>query len=598
MIPRLGPLRGTIRLRVTRTLLAVLVFSSPAFCLQDAAPPQARFPSAQTDSEARGAYNVSESVKLSLRSDLVLVPVIVTDKSGKPASGLPKDAFRIEENGKARSISIFEETKTESLAGRLRGAGLEGYSNFSPGTDHPWRITVVVLDMINTPWMRQAEAKRRLTDYLLQSALRDEPMALFSLNSNGLRQLHPLTSDTTILVEALQEFKLALSSAERTEPAVDRTDFSPAQQQVVNEEQLMADALNDLDASVSADYQRIASRQTLAGLTQLAHAFQTIPGRKTLIWATAGFPFTIDDPQSFARQGDDLSAEYEEAWRSLNSANIAVYPVDLNEQDVNPASLPSANSGMSSSRLADIRGTNGLKSPLRLPNDKAQQQRITLRAFAEATGGRACVTIAELEKCFAEAVDDSRNYYLFGYYIGGDTRPGWRKLKVKVTQEGLRVRSRTEFYVAPKIEETSELRRKELVEALASPVTYTGLGLNAHLLPPSGDSTSASAAEGKKPAEIMLAIRGESIAIDRENGNAINLEVTTVAFDHNRKSVATMSQTIATKLTPARMQKMIETGLGLPEKIDLPQGKYEVKFAVRDNLTGLLGTISVPIELK
>jgi VWFA-related protein len=537
-------------------------------------------------------------VKLSLRSDLVLVPVVVTDKSGKPVSGLQKDAFRIEENGKARTISIFEETKTETLAGRPRDAGLEGYSNFSPGSDHPWRITIVVLDMINTPWMRQAEAKRRLTGYLLQSALRDEPMALFSLNSSGLRQLHPLTTDNTVLVEALQKLKLALSSAERTEPAVDATNFSPAQQQATDEEQLMADALNDLDASVSADYQRIASRQTLAGLTQLAHAFQAIPGRKTLIWATAGFPFTIDDPQSFARQGDDLRAEYEEAWRSLNSANVAVYPVDLNDQDVNPASLPSANSGMSSSRIADIRGTNGLRSPLRLPNDKAQQQRITLRAFAEATGGRACVTVAELEKCFAEAVDDSRDYYLLGYYIGDDTRPGWRKLKVKVAQDGLKVRSRTGFYLAPKIEETPELRRKEIVEALASPVAYTGLGLNARLLPPSSDSTSASAAEGKKPAEIMLAIRGESITIDRENGNAINLEVTTVAFDHNRKSVATMSQTIGTKLTPARMQKMLETGLGIPEKIDLPTGKYEVKFAVRDNLTGLLGTVSVPIELK
>jgi len=59
-----------------------------------------------------------------------------------------------------------------------------------------------------------------------------------------------------------------------------------------------------------------------------------------------------------------------------------------------------------------------------------------------------------------------------------------------------------------------------------------------------------------------------------------------------------MTQTIATKLTPARLKKMFETGLGIPEKIDLPPGKYEVKFAVRDNLDGLVGTISVPIELK
>jgi hypothetical protein len=96
----------------------------------------------------------------------------------------------------------------------------------------------------------------------------------------------------------------------------------------------------------------------------------------------------------------------------------------------------------------------------------------------------------------------------------------------------------------------------------------------------------------------MLAIKGDSITIDRESGNAINLNVTTLAFDSNRRSIATMSQTISTKLTPERMQKMLETGLGIPEKIDLPPGNYELKFAVRDNLSQTLGTISVPIFVK
>jgi len=584
--------------RVVWVLLVFLFGASPLFCLQGAMPSQTPAPAARQGSQAGGTSSAQDLTKLKVSSDLVLIPVIVTDKSGKPVAGLQKETFTVEENGKARAVSVFEEMKTESLAGLPRETALEGYSNFSPGNGHPWRVTIVVLDMINTPSMRQVEARKRLIGYLLRSAQRDEPMALFSLNSNGLRLLHPLTTDTKILVEALQKLELSLSSAERTEAPTDPTDFSSTDQQANEEEQLMASALGDLDAGVSADYQRIASRQTLAGLTQLARAFQTIPGRKTLIWATAGFPFIIDDPQSFARQGDDFRAEYDEAWRSLNSANIAVYPVDLNDQDVNPASLPSANYGMSSSQIADIRGTNGLKSPLRLPNDKAQQQRVTLRAFADATGGRTCAAFAELEKCISAAVDDSRDYYLLGYYIGDDTHPGWRKLKVKVTGDGLRVRSRTGFYVTPRIADTEQARRRELVDALASPLAYTGLHLNARVMPPSADSTLAPATGGKKPIEIMLAIKGDSITIDRESGNAINLNVTTLAFDSNRRSIATMSQTISTKLTPERMQKMLETGLGIPEKIDLPPGNYELKFAVRDNLSQTLGTISVPIFVK
>lgn len=78
-------------------------------------------------------------------------------------------------------------------------------------------------------------------------------------------------------------------------------------------------------------------------------------GLLAIIWVSGGFPFTIDDPQSFARLGDDPRHEYDEAWHSLLSANIAVYPVDLGAVDYSATALPSANMGMSQSKIADIR---------------------------------------------------------------------------------------------------------------------------------------------------------------------------------------------------------------------------------------------------
>jgi methionine-rich copper-binding protein CopC len=273
--------------------------------------------------------------------------------------------------------------------------------------------------------------------------------------------------------------------------------------------------------------------------------------------------------------------------------------VDLSEVDFTPAGLPSANATVSSSKIADIRGTNAAKSAMRMPYDKTVQQRLTLHAVADATGGRACVTVQELEKCFAEAVDDSRSYYLLGYDLGGETQPGWRKIKVTVAQGGLRIRYRSGFYVTPKIPDTPEARRKELVDALASPIEYTGLRLTARLLPPSTTQTAArTEASAKAPTEFMLGVMGDTITIDRQNGNAVSLEVTTLAFDSNRRAIASMSQAVQTKLSSERAQKILETGMGIPEKVELPPGKYEVKFAVRDNYSGLLGTVSVPLEIK
>jgi VWFA-related protein len=579
-------------------LAAILATSFLVFGQQTSPRQPSQFPSTAQAAPGAADRPAQELAKLTTRSDLVLVPVVVTDKSGKHVSGLNKESFQIEEDGKVRAVSVFEEISTERPVSHAKVSTSEGHSNFVLADDHPWRITIVVLDMINSPWVRQLEAKRRLTDYLLRSASRDEPMALFGLTSSGLRQLHPFTTDTRVLIAALQKLKLSLSSDDLTQAPDDLTPDPLEQQQASDEEQLLSEILVDLDATVAAKYQRIATRQTLAAMTQLAHAFQAIPGRKTFIWVSGGFPFTIDDPQSFARLGDDLRHEYDEAWRALVSANIAVYPVDLSALDFTPTALPSANTGMSSSKIADIRGTNGIKSAMRFPYDRTSEQRMSLHAFADATGGRACVSTEELEKCFAQAVDDSRAYYLLGYYLGGDTEPGWRKLKVKVAEGGLKVRYRGGFYVTPKIPDTPELRRQQLVDALASPVEYTGLRLTARLLPPGSDSSSGSSIERKKPTEFMLGVMGDSLTIDRENGNAIDLEVTTLAFDSNRKSIGSMSQAIATKFDAERVEKIARTGVGIPEKIDLPPGKYEVKFAVRDNLSGLLGTISVPLELK
>jgi VWFA-related protein len=590
-------------LRPANLLAALLFIGFPLLGQQDVNRrlSQSTTQTAPAVPENRIAPQPQDLAKLIARADLVLVPVIVTDKSGKHVSGLQKEAFRIEENGNVRSVSVLEEAKTEKLVAR-EDATSDGYSNFLPGDERPWRLTAIVLDMINTPWMRQLEARKQLIDYLLRSASHDEPMALFGLNNSGLHQLHPFTTDTKVLIAALRKLKLSLSSEEQTQPPEVFTDDPSEQQQASDEEQLISDFMQDLSDTLTADYQRTATRETLLGLRQLAHAFQAIPGRKTIIWASAGFPFTIDDPQSFGRQGDDLRSNYEETWRALNSANIAVYPVDLNALDFSARNLPSANSRISSTQINNIRRTNGPKSALRLPYDKASQQRQTLHAFADATGGRACVTIDELEKCFAEAVDDSRAYYLLGYYLGGDVQPGWRKLKVKVAGDGLRVRYRSGFYFTPKIQDSADLRRKQLVDALASPVQYNGLQLSARLLPSSSDpdstSNSATSGTGKRSVDFMLGVMGNCITIDREKGNAIDLEVITLAFDSNHKNVATTSQAIATGLKPEMMQKTLQTGLGIPENLDLAPGKYEVKFAVRDNFSGLLGTVSVPIELR
>jgi len=581
------------------SLVILMGLFSPALSQRPPEPQSSVHTATASPDKTSSSLQPQPFARLRANANLVLVPVVVTDKSGKHVPGLQKDAFRIEENGKARAVSVFQEVQTEKLTRSSKSNVDEGYSNFGAGDDHALRLTAVVLDMLNTPSMRQVEAKKQLTDYLLRSAARDEPMAIFGLNGSGLHQLHPVTTDTKVLIDALQKLEVSLSSEERTQPPEAFTTDQSEEEQAFDEAQLMSDFMQELDDTLSAGYQRIATRATLVAMTQLARAFQGISGRKTLVWVSAGFPFTIDDPRSFGRQGDDLLPEYEQAWRALNAADIAVYPVDLNTLDFSTKALPSANSRVSSTQVANIRGTNGLKSALRLPYDKDTQQHMTLRAFADATGGQTCVTLEELDTCFAKAINDSRAYYLLGYYLGGDTQPGWRKLRVKVAGDGLHVRHRNGFYVTPGVQDSADLRRQQLVDALASPVQYSGLRLRARLTQASSETaTTPRTPADKRTAEFMLEVMGDSLTLVGEKRNAIDLEVFSLALDSNRKSASSDLQAVATELKPDTMQRIQQTSIGIPEKLDLPAGKYEVKFAVRDNASGLIGTVSLPVQLK
>jgi hypothetical protein len=68
-------------------LVAALALSLPVLGQQE--------PTLQGAPQGNAKPSVEELVKLTSHSDLVLVPVVVTDPSGKHVSGLGKDAFSV-----------------------------------------------------------------------------------------------------------------------------------------------------------------------------------------------------------------------------------------------------------------------------------------------------------------------------------------------------------------------------------------------------------------------------------------------------------------------------------------------------------------------
>src|SRR5207245_173208 len=107
------------------------------------------------------------------------------------------------------------------------------------------------------------------------------------------------------------------------------------------------------DKNDTAFLNKLAATYTMQAIQQLANRYAGVPGRKSLLWLTGGFPFTLSEqlsdylagkpgaaeppgPASFigiAKAGrmalNDILPLYQRVWKDLANAQMAIYPVDV-----------------------------------------------------------------------------------------------------------------------------------------------------------------------------------------------------------------------------------------------------------------------------
>ena len=544
----------------------------------------------------KGKENNSE-IKFTSRSELVLIPVLVNDKSGNHITGLKKDDFAVFENGSERQISIFEEVASDPHR-FTRPSNPNQFSN-SVGGGSNRRVTLIVLDLINTPFMDQAYARKELLTYLSMSVDQHEPTGLYTLNRSGVHVVHDFTTDPRVLVAALHKVKGDTSQLVDTSEDLEALTGSASPEgsagvdpvAVQNEADRIQTMMEDAELNFQAFQQRLAITYTLEGMQQLAHALAGFAGRKSLIWAGGGFPFSIShNTMQLAPAGRDSLTDvlplYERTWRLLNDAQIALYPVDVKGLTGNtpPPSIrvPSAIN----------RRPGGY---YRSTSWRQMDTQATLQTFASATGGRAYYNSNDLVKGFRDAVRDSSEYYMLGYYLDrSNTKPGWRKLSVKVKRDHVNVRARSGFFVTQATTDPETSRDSDLASALKSPLDYTALPLVAQW-----DTVETSKEPGKKRVCYIVAVSPDPSLIDVVGNNHVALDFVALAKTPEGKVIGQpVGQKIDLHPTPEHLATIREKGLSYRGAFDLAPGEYTVRIVVRDNLSGRVGSVAAPLKVE
>ncbi len=529
--------------------------------------------------------------KFTARTELVLVPAVVTDKSGAHISGLKQDDFTLLENGSERKITVFEEITTSNVRPQRTPQPKNVYTNMiEAGTETaPRRVTILALDFINTPIPDQAYAKQQLLKYLAESADTSEPIALVAVTRSGMRIIHDFTTDPRVLRAAIGKVRGSPQQGVEASADLDTLQASDDMSAALGPEaDALVQAFEQAQQNFTAFQRRVAATYTLEALLQIANAVNGIPGRKALVWCTGGFPFEISD-RSAGLSGPrdsliDVLPLYERTWRSLNDAMIAVYPVDVRGL-VNPSLLPA-------SAHVTPRSAPRMMQAQRWAHSSSID---TLETFAHMTGGKAYYNTNDLTRGFRDASRDSASYYLLGFYLEpGNPKPGWHKLAVKVHQPHVQIRARSGFFVTEQALDPAKLRDLEIANALASPFESTAIGISAQW-GPIADGKEA----GKKRVGFQLDLPANSTTIDDSDNNHVLLEMVAVAKKEDGSPAGKpLSQSLEAHLKPESVAKIRGSGITYSSAIELPPGEYRVRFLVRDGLGGKLGTVSAALKVE
>ncbi len=550
----------------------------------------------------------SSEVKFTARSELVLIPTLVTDKSGNHITGLKKEDFTVLENGAEQKVATFEEITSDAQR-MTRPRNPNEFSNSLAGGSTNRRITLIVLDFINTKFADQAYARQDLLKYLTQSVDQHEPTALYTLTRNGIQVIHDFTTDPRVLVAALHKVKgdpVQMVDSDEDVDAMSGTATAAApggggakgsggskgSDSVASEVQNLQAMLQESALNFQSFEQRIAITYTLDGMQQVAQTLAGFPGRKSLIWASGGFPFSVsDNTMQLAPAGRDTLSDvlplYEHTWQLLNDAQIALYPVDV--KGLQNTSMPSISAPTTSASMRNPGQT------YRRLSWRQMDTQGTFQTFASMTGGRAYYNSNDLVKGFRDAVNDSAEYYMLGYYLDrSQTKSGWRRLAVKVKRDHVEVRARSGFFVTNATVDPENSRNSDISSALQSPLDYSSLALVAIW-----DKIEPGKDPGKKRVNYEIHVAPDAALIDSADHNHVVMDFVALAKTPEGKPVDhPTGQKIDVHLALERLPAIRQQGVAYSGALDLAPGEYAVRFVVRDDLSGRIGSVAAPLKVE
>jgi VWFA-related protein len=519
--------------------------------------------SAQVSTTPQGGF------VLKMMGELVLTNVVARDaKTGELVQGLKQSDFSIYENGKQQHIDTFDfesvdkatplnEATVSGLAAGPSGNGPKAVVVARPEDLRNHRLIVMFFDLTSMQPEDLDRSVEAAKDFLKNKMQPADLVALVSLGDT-LKVDQDFTADKNALVNEVGVYNgtqgqgFAQGATANSNQVEDTTGYTPDE----------------------SEYNDLNTDRELFALRAVAKSLEKITEKKSLLYFSGGIQ----------RNGIENQASLRAAINSAVRANLAIYSVDTRGlQAISP--LGDASTG-------SLRGTGAYSGGALLNNMNANfATQEVMATLSTDTGGKAFFDSNDFAPAFAQVERDTSAYYAIGFRSTNTARDGkYRKLTIKIDRPGIKLEYRPGYYAPADFQHAAhEDRERELEEQLASDLPATDMAVYM-------DAMYFRLDENRFYVPVSLIVPGSQIPfVKGGDKDKATLDIIGTVIDEAKRPIGNARETVKLNLDPSLQAR--QKNIQYTTSFNLPPGKYHLKFVVRENQTGRMGSFEAEITL-
>jgi VWFA-related protein len=517
-------------------------------------------------------------------SDLVLVSVTVRDKKGELVRGLTQSDFTVLEDGKTQRVQSFDIEDVEKYVpgapqgGPAQAEGVAtktdlftGRNAFAHEALRDRRLIVLFLDLSSLESDDSDRSVESAKEFVNRQMSPADLVSIVSFDTS-LKVVQDFSSDKKLLLMALDKIA-GIEGSGQEAGTTGTSEGTP----------------DDAGSFVAddTDYNIFNTDLRLQALSTIAKNLSGIDQKKSILYFSSGMTKT----------GVENQAQLRAAVNAAVRSNVSIYAVDSRGlQALPPGGIAS------SASLRGVSSYSGAAVQNDLDSNFASQE--TLVTIANDTGGKAFLDSNDFSKAYAKVQADSETYYVLGYRSSNPGRDGrFRRIQVKLNRKDVKLEYRMGYYGPRDFQHfTKEDREAQLQDEMMAELPNTDL-------PVYLASGYFRTQESKFYVPVSVIVPASALVVQRDKDRA-SLDVLGMVRDKGTKfPVGNIRENI--KLTVEQTQSVTAGNTtGAPQAAAakrrnvqyntgflLPPGSYHLKFVVRENQNGRVGTFETDVVI-